>query len=248
MFTIFPLNIVPDLIFIVIGFIGLIFFITAILDFSKGKEIIESENYLTLDEFGRVIKMIPFGIGNQERFNTHLKNLDPITKIIIEKSLGYELKNHSDIKRFLDIISSLQYFKKSDEKIPDMMRWTKKQEQKDLFDYVEGNYFTTLTPFFNIPSVIFNAIYESYIYTKKHPLNSNDLNSISLIFDDKKNIRMLLSSRHFKEFFCKSTIYLSPLDPEVVNKIKSMDISIEAKAALRLVIVNEIQLINSINK
>ncbi len=242
------LNIVPDLIFIVIGVIGLIFFITAILNFAKGLKLIESENYLTLYEFSELITMVPFGIGNQKRFNTYLKNLDPITKIILEKSLGHELKNHSDIDKSADIIISSEHFKKSNEKIPSMMRWTKKQEQKDLFDYVQGNYFTTRTPFFDMPSVIFNAVYKSYIYTKKHPLSSSDLNSISLIFDDKKKIRILLSSRHFKEFFCKSTIYLSPLDPDVVNKIQSMDISIEAKTALRLVIINEMQAINSIKK
>ena len=235
------LNIFPQLILFIVCVFLIIFLFAGISDFNKAKNHIikTNDNYLTLSEFNLIIDMIPLGIGSEKRFNQYLKFLDPITKILAEKLLGNAMEHPEDLKEATRVAN--KFFKDFNDNLPSSAGWTKKQEIIKILHFIEGDYFTCLTPFFDEPFAIYNGVFGIRYYSVKNPLSNKELQSISLILDDENSIRIILSSKHYKEKIFQKPI--SPIDPNFLKEVyNSKGFGIGVTSKLKQIVFKERQI------
>jgi hypothetical protein len=235
------LNIFPQLILFVVCIFLIFFLFAGISDFNTAKNYINKTNYnyLTIHEFTLIINMIPLGIGSLKRFNQYLKFLDPITKILAEKLLGNAMEHPDDLKEA--VRGADKFFKDFNDNLPNLFVLTKKQEIIEILHFIEGDYFTCLTSFFDQPFTIYNGVFGIRFYSLKNPLSSKELQSISLILDDENNIKLILSSKHYKEKIFQK--YISPIEPNFLKEVyNSKGFGIGAVSKLKQIILKERQI------
>lgn len=204
---------------VIIGLcVALLFFIgISSKNFTEAKKNIKKtySHYLNLKELNFIINMFPLGIGRDNRFNQYLKFIDPITKIFVEKLLCKKIENPKDLEHLDQIISDLTYFKNNDKNLPIP------KDNKLPYDYVSetitffesGNFTSSnlLGNNFKFFPIIYKSIFNTKEYSPKHPLSNKELQEIKLILDDENNIKILLSSRHYKEKIFQK--HISPIAP-----------------------------------
>lgn len=209
---------------IIVICVVLFFFIGISLEnFTKGKKNIKKtdSHYLNVEEFSAIVNMFPSTTGRNNRFNQYLKFLDPIIKILGEKLLDNPIVDSEEFYKLEDTVNNLSYFKYYYESKPSVKESALPHNNiKEMINFIDSESFTTPTPFFNMPFLIYVSIFKTKVYSPKNPLDNKELQEINLILNDENNIKILLSSKHYKEKFFQK--HISPIAPDFIKDLGNL--------------------------